>query len=171
MQFARDEIRTERLILRRARMDDAVAMHAIMSDPVAMRYWSTPPHLELAETERWMASMIDIDPAASDDYIVTLDGMLIGKLGAWKLPEVGYLLGPAHWGKGYAREALSAFIERRREAGSAELTADVDPRNSGSLRLLEGAGFVETGRAVGSWQVGDELCDSVYLRLDLKCPR
>jgi ribosomal-protein-alanine N-acetyltransferase len=170
MQFASDEIRTERLILRRARMDDASAMHAIMNNPVAMRYWSTPPHTGLADTERWMASMVDADPAESDDFIVTLDGRLIGKLGALKLPEVGFLLDPAIWGRGYAREAMAAFIARRRALGSTKLTADVDPRNLASLRLLEQAGFVETGRASGSWQVGDELRDSVYLRLDLKRP-
>ena len=158
---------TERLVLRRARPDDAAAMHAIMRDAAAMRYWSTPPHKELAETERWVASMVDVDPASSDDFIVTLDGALIGKLGAWKLPEIGFLIDRAHWGRGYASEALVAFIQRRSTLGSPELTADVDPRNMSSLKLLERHGFVETGRASGTWQVGDELCDSVYLRLAL----
>jgi RimJ/RimL family protein N-acetyltransferase len=167
MQFASDEIRSERLVLRRARLSDAGAMHAIMSDSIAMRYWSTLPHRELAETERWIASMIDVEPASSDDFIVTLDGTLIGKLGAWKLPEVGFLIDPARWGKGFAREAMMAFIERRRVLGSTELTADVDPRNEASLKLLDHCGFVETHRAAGTWQVGDELCDSVYLRLML----
>jgi RimJ/RimL family protein N-acetyltransferase len=167
MQFASDEIRSERLVLRRARLGDAGAMHAIMSDSIAMRYWSTLPHRELAETERWIASMIDVEPASSDDFIVTLDGTLIGKLGAWKLPEVGFLIDPARWGKGFAREAMMAFIERRRVLGSTELTADVDPRNEASLKLLDHCGFVETHRAAGTWQVGDELCDSVYLRLML----
>ena len=167
MQFASDEIRTDRLLLRRATMDDVAAMHPIMSNPVAMRYWSTPPHATLAETERWMTSMVAADPASSDDFIVTLDGALIGKLGAWKLPEVGFLIEPANWGRGYAREALAAFIARHRVLGSTELTADVDPRNDASLRLLKQAGFIETGRASGTWQVGDELCDSVYLKLDL----
>lgn len=170
MDYASEEIRTDRLLLRRARMDDAEAMHRIMSDPLAMRYWSTPPHAELSDTERWMASMVEADPAASDDFIVTLDGRLIGKLGAWKLPEIGFLIDPAHWDKGYAREALAAFIARRRGLGSTELTADVDPRNGASLALLQGAGFEETGRASGTWQVGEELCDSVYLRLDLTRP-
>jgi RimJ/RimL family protein N-acetyltransferase len=167
MQFASDEIRTDRLLLRRARMDDTAAMHRIMSDPVAMRYWSTPPHVELAQTERWMASMMDADSATSDDFILTLDGALIGKLGAWQLPEVGFLIDPAHWGHGYATEAMTAFVDRRRALGSAELTADVDPRNESSLRLLQRCGFVETHRAAGTWQVGDELCDSVYLQLTL----
>ena len=167
MTFASDEIRTERLLLRRARMDDAAAMHVIMSDARAMRYWSTPPHLDLGETDRWMESMVEVDPAASDDFIVTLEGKLIGKLGAWKLPEVGFLIDPVHWGRGYAKEAMTAFIDRRRLLGSTELNADVDPRNLASLNLLQRCGFEETHRVSGTWQVGDELCDSVYLRLTL----
>lgn len=170
MQFASEEIRTERLLLRRARADDVAAMHAIMSNPVAMRYWSTPPHSDLAETERWIASMIEDDPEERDDFIVTLDGQLIGKMGAWRLPEFGFLFDPAQWGRGYAREALAAFVERRRALGSAELTADVDPRNAASIRLLTRAGFIETGRASATWQVGNELCDSVYFRIDLRRP-
>jgi RimJ/RimL family protein N-acetyltransferase len=162
-----DEIRTERLVLRRARHEDAAAMHRIMSNPVAMRYWSTPPHQSFDETERWIASMVEDGPSDRDDFIVTLDGELIGKLGAWRLPEFGFLIDPAHWRRGYASEALTAFIERRRILGSTELTADVDPRNFSSIRLLERHGFVETGREAGTWQVGEELCDSVYYRLAL----
>ena len=168
MHSTSEEIQTPRLVLRRARLADAAAMHGIMSNPLAMRYWSTPPHAKMADTERWMASMVEADAGSSDDYIVTLGGRLIGKLGAWKLPEIGFLLDPAEWGRGYAVEALSAFIDHRRAKGSIELTADVDPRNSSSLRLLHRAGFIETGRASGTWQVGDELCDSIYLRLDLQ---
>lgn len=166
MPEASDEIRTERLVLRRARMDDVAAMHVVMSNPIAMRYWSTPPHTDRRQTEQWVASMVEADPSR-DDFMVTLEGRLIGKMGAWRLPEFGFLMDPAHWGKGLAREALDAFVERRRALGSTELTADVDPRNAASIRLLERAGFVETGRAKGTWQVGDELCDSVYFRLVL----
>jgi RimJ/RimL family protein N-acetyltransferase len=165
---ASGEIRTERLLLRRATMDDVEAMHLIMSDPTAMRYWSTLPHTKLEQTERWMASMVDEGPVGRDDFIVTLDGWPIGKLGCWRLPEVGFPIDPAHWGRGYASEALTAFIDCRRQLGSTEITADVDPRNVASIKLLERAGLHETHRASGTWQVGDELCDSVYFRLDLR---
>ena len=37
----------------------------------------------------------------------------------------------------------------------------------GLCYLLERAGFVVTGRATGTWLVGEELCDSVYLELPL----
>ena len=162
-----DELRTDRLLLRRAVATDVDAMHRIMSNPVAMRYWSTPPHVDVGETAKWLASMIDAEPSESDDFIVTLDGSVIGKLGAWKLPEIGFLIAPDFWGRSIASEAMAAFIDRRRRLGSTELKADVDPRNAASLRLIKRHGFVETGRAAGTWQVGDELCDSVYLKLTL----
>ena len=46
------------------------------------------------------------------------------------------------------------------------LTADVDPRNAASLRLMERLGFRETHRAQRTWHIGDEYCDSVYFRLE-----
>ena len=142
-------------------------MHAIMSDPQAMRYWVTPPHGTTAETERWIARMMAADLTKSDDFIVTLDGRVIGKLGAWTLPDVGFLFDRAHWSRGYASEALAAFIGRRRSLGSTELTADVDPRNGASLKLLGRHGFTVTHEATRTWLVGDEWCDSVYLKLNL----
>ena len=148
-------------------MDDAPAMYAIMRQPEPMRYWSTLPHECLADTEEWMASMVEAPADESDDFIVTLGGALIGKLGCWRLPEVGFLFDPAVWGRGYAAEALSAFIERRRGLGSPQMTADVDPLNHASLRLLERAGFEETHRAARTWHIGGEWHDSVYLRLTL----
>jgi ribosomal-protein-alanine N-acetyltransferase len=163
-----DLIRTNRLVLRRARPDDVDAMHAILSDSRAMRYWSTIPHVERVQTEQWMADMLAIDGATGDDFIVEMDGRLVGKLGCWKLPEMGYILAPEVWGLGVASEALAAFLDHRRAMPAPRtLTADVDPRNLASLKLLKRHGFIETGRAKGSWKVGDEFCDSVYLSLSL----
>lgn len=161
-----DEIRTERLLLRRARPDDLTALHAMMSDAETMRYWSTPPHADVETTRAFLDGMIAADPTASDDFIVEKDDEAIGKLGAWRLPEVGYLIGRPHWNLGYAREALAAFIAYAFAHRTDHLTADVDPRNAASLALLAGAGFRVTGRAERTWCVGGEWCDSVYLRLD-----
>ena len=141
-------------------------MHRIMRDPTAMRYWSTLPHESVRQTADWVRSMLD-PPPDNDDFIVTLDGAVIGKMGAWRLPDFGYLLDPAHWGQGYASEALAAFIAHRRRAGSAFLTADTDPRNTTSIRLLERHGFVETGRAEKTWMIGGEWFDSIYWRKGL----
>ncbi|MGI8705755.1 MAG: GNAT family N-acetyltransferase [Sphingomicrobium sp.] len=162
-----ERIVTARLVLRRFRLDDSPAMHRIMTDPAAMRFWSTLPHDSIEQTETWVRSEIESPSHLSDDFVVTLDGALIGKLGCWRLPEIGFIFDPAAWGRGFAYEALTAFIDRRRGLGSTELTADVDPRNAKSLRILQKAGFAETGRAARTWEIGGEWHDSIYLRLDL----
>jgi RimJ/RimL family protein N-acetyltransferase len=161
-----EAIRTERLVLRRARIEDVNPMHRIMSDSVAMRYWSTLPHESVEQTADWVRSMIS-PPHDNDDFIVTLNGEVIGKMGAWELPEFGYLLDPEHWGNGYAGEALAAFIAHRRRQGSAFLTADTDPRNGASIRLLQRNGFIKTGRAKKTWLIGGQWFDSIYWRRDL----
>src|SRR5207253_9595355 len=101
---------TDRLVLRRAAPGDLAALHAMMSDAETMAFWSTPPHPDLETTRDWLRKMIAAPPEESDDFIVELEGVAIGKLGAWRWPEIGYLIGRPHWGRGYAREALAAFI-------------------------------------------------------------
>lgn len=164
--MAVDSIRTQRLLLRRARAEDLAALNAMMSDAETMRYWSTAPHADLETTRAWLDSMIAASPDESDDFIVECEGTVIGKLGAWRLPEVGYLIGRPYWGRGYATEAMAAFVAYAFAHRTDHLTADVDPRNTASLALLARTGFREIGRAQRTWCVGGEWCDSVYLRLD-----
>ena len=61
---------------------------------------------------------------------------------------------PADLAQGFSEPSLGA------------LTADVDPRNAASLGLLQRLGFAETGTAKNTFLLGEEWCDSVYLRLD-----
>ncbi len=160
-------IETQRLILRPARVDDADDLHAIFTRPEAMRYWSRPPHESLAETREWLASMIEIPPGAGEDFIIEHEGRCIGKAGLWRFPEIGFILHPDFWGRGFAREALEVVLARSFAVHALDhVVADVDPRNAASLGLLARLGFHETGRAQRTWQVGGEWCDSVYLKLD-----
>ncbi|WP_119302336.1 GNAT family N-acetyltransferase [Dongia deserti] len=160
-------LRTPRLVLRRPRSDDVAAMHAILRDPLAMRYWSTLPHTTTAETEAWVAKTIDgINAGECDDFFVEHEGLLIGKAGLWRHNEIGFLFSPAVWGKGFAREALQAVVDRAfHERGLEEIRAEADPRNERCLMLLARLGFRETGRAQRTWHIGGEWSDSVYLSL------
>ena len=159
-------LKTERLVLRRPVESDLDALHEIMSDAETMRYWSTPPHPDLETTRRFLAYMISAPPETGEDFVLERDGRVIGKLGAWRLPEVGFILSRRCWGQGLATEALRAFIAHAFSGRAAHLVADVDPRNVASLALLSRLGFEETGRAEKTWLVGEQWCDSVYLRLD-----
>jgi ribosomal-protein-alanine N-acetyltransferase len=156
---------TDRLILRSARADDLEAMHAVLSDPRATRWWSTPPHEDLDQTRVWLDSMIANGPD-HPDFVIERDGQVIGKAGFWKLPEVGYILHPDHWGQGLASEAVGGAIDHVFATRDIQtLTADVDPENAASIRLLERLGFVRTGFAERTWNVGGVWKDSLFYAL------
>ncbi|OYX34589.1 MAG: hypothetical protein B7Z01_05345 [Brevundimonas subvibrioides] len=133
-------IHTERLVLRHARLDDVAAFHAILSNPVAMRWWSSLPHASVEETRTWVEGMMT--------------------------PDVGYILHPDAWGQGLAREAVGAAIDHVFAERMTDIaTADVDPENPGSIRLLERLGFTRTGSAERTWNIGGEWKDSLYFAL------
>lgn len=162
-----DRIVLERVTLRRARPDDLAAIHHMMSNAETMRFWSTPPHTTRKQTESWFEAMLAPDPLLGDEFIIEYEGQAIGKIGAWRLPEIGFFIDKAFWHRGLATEALLGFIAYMRSKNQPLLTADVDPLNTASLKLLDKAGFVITGTAHGTYIVGNRVCDSVYLALDL----
>ncbi|CAN5243910.1 GNAT family N-acetyltransferase [soil metagenome] len=160
------EILTERLLLRRARSDDLAAIHAMLSHPTAMRYWSSLPHSDIEQSAEWLGRMLAQTDDVSDDFIIELEGRVVGKAGCYQVPNIGYMLHPDYWGRGIATEALTPIIAH--VFGKFEIEAviaDVDPRNTASLALLGRLGFVESGRAERTWQIGEEWCDSIYLSL------
>lgn len=164
-------LRTARLVLRPARMDDLAAFHAIFSDARAMRYWSTLPHTEVAQTREWLEGMVAIPPETGIDWVVEHEGRAIGKAGLWREPLIGFIFHPDVWGRGFASEAVAAVVDHGLAVrGLAAIEADVDPRNTASLRVLGKLGFIETGRAQRTVQLGEEWCDSVYLRRDKILP-
>lgn len=161
------EIRTSRLLLRPARPGDVADLHAVLSDQRAMRYWSSSPHATIAQTRAWLADMIAIPADEGEDFVIERDGRVVGKAGFYRFPEIGFILRPDQWWQGLAKEALTPVIDRAfRHHGLARIEADVDPRNDGSLGLLERLGFIRTGFAERTWLIGEEWCDSIYLSLD-----
>ncbi|TAD78095.1 MAG: N-acetyltransferase [Sphingomonadales bacterium] len=160
-------IRTPRLVLRRVRPDaDLAGMHAVLSDPAAMAYWSTPPHVSEDQTRDWLAAMAEIAPGEGDDFIIEYQGRAVGKAGLYRFPDIGYILSPALWGQGLVAEALMPVITRAFAVhGLERITADVDPRNAASIRLLAKLGFAETHRAEKTWLIAGTWCDSIYFEL------
>lgn len=161
------ELRTERLLLRGARAADLMPMHEILSDPRAMAYWSTPPHENLEQSRAWLQGVIDLPAHEGEEFVVEHQGRVIGKAGLYRGSDIGYIFHPDVWGRGFATEALRPLLDRAFAVHRLDaVEADVDPRNTASLRLLARLGFRETGRKSRTWLVGDTWCDSVYLRLD-----
>jgi RimJ/RimL family protein N-acetyltransferase len=147
-------------------MDDLEDLHRVFSHPAAMRYWDSLPYEDIEQTRRLLTGMVAASETESDDFVVEYQERAIGKAGCWRMGEIGFILHPDYWGRGFAHEALRAVIPHVFDALPVDrLEADVDPRNDASLKLLAKLGLRETGRAERTLQVGDEWCDSVYLAL------
>ncbi|WP_096785761.1 GNAT family N-acetyltransferase [Rhodobacter sp. CZR27] len=159
-------IRTQRLLMRRARRFDLHDLHAVFAQPQAMRYWSRPPYETLEDTRAFLEGMIAAGPPEADEFVVEREGRVIGKAGMWRRHEIGFILHPDQWGQGIGHEALSALVRHLFAAhGMDALTAEVDPRNARCLRLLARLGFEETGRAQNTLRWAEEWCHSIYLAL------
>ena len=159
------QIETERLILRPAREGDLDDMHTVLSNPQAMRWWSTPPHESVDQTRDWLAAMIAGGDAGLD-LVVERNGRVIGKAGFYRPPEIGYILHPDHWGRGLATEALTAVVDRMFDVTDhAEAVADIDPDNAASIGVIQKLGFARSGFAERTWNVGGVWKDSVYFAL------
>ncbi len=111
--------------------------------------------------------MIEIEPGKGEDFIVEHAHLVIGKAGFYRFPEVGLIFRPDTWRREFATEALQVVIHRAFEVHFLEAAlADVDPRNTATIRMLTRLGFHETGRRERTWFVGNQWCDSVDLLLD-----
>ena len=139
-------LETARLALRAPRLEDAKAVATLINDRRIAENTARIPHpYALADAEQFIASVNKKDGEVS--FLITLaDGAIIGGCGVGKLfgtdPEIGYWLGVAHWGKGYATEAARAVIDHAfTELRFDKLEAGARVSNPASRRVLEKCGF------------------------------
>ncbi|MFV0286983.1 MAG: GNAT family N-acetyltransferase [Demequina sp.] len=136
---------TPRLTLRPFRPDDAEAIFAYLAHPESVRF---EPY--------GMPSREDCDAIASeradDDRFIAIcaeDGTLVGNIylapegpPAWATWQIGYVLGPQHWGHGYASEAVREVLHEAFSSRHAHrVIARCNPINVRSWRLLERVGM------------------------------
>ena len=167
---------TPRLHLRPLAAADAAALYRMHADPQVMRYWSTPPWAGIEQAE----AMIDTDREAlpagrhlrlaltlrgGDDVLVGT-GSLFSFHEASRRAEIGYVLAREVWGRGLMHEALTALVGFAFETLNLNrLEADVDPRNTASVKSLARLGFVQEGFLRERWIVGDEVSDTALFGL------
>ncbi len=56
--------------------------------------------------------------------------------------ELGYMLFPEHWGKGYGSEIAEILIRKANRTAVKRLTAIIDPKNIPSRKILINNGFI-----------------------------
>jgi [ribosomal protein S5]-alanine N-acetyltransferase len=164
-----------RVRLRWLTADDVDAIFAVFSDPLMMRFWSTPAMKVRTEAADYLArihagfagrTLFQWGVERKQDAELLGTCTLFHVDAANRRAEIGYGLGSRHWRNGYMMEALTALVDYAFGALKLRrLEADVDPRNGNSLRILARLGFRREGLLRERWNVGNEIQDTVFLGL------
>ena len=155
------EIKTDRLLLRLPRLDDAPAAAEYLSDPAVMRFLggeTVPPEDAPAVVQKWLdrweangVGHFAIERRA-DGAFLGRSGILVWDTRTWThttparagenaQPELGWTLARRHWGNGYASEASEAVRDwARRERDVGRLISLINPANTASQRVAERLG-------------------------------
>lgn len=165
-------IETQRLRIRSLREGDVDALHAVFGDTEVMRYASRPALADRDAAAQFLAGILE-DFAARTLFQWGVarreDDAVIGTVTLFSLSaqcrraEIGYMFARAHWGSGYAREAVAAVADHAFSPEGLDLIrleADIDPRNVASGKLLERIGFRHEGTLRERWIVNGEVSDS-----------
>jgi RimJ/RimL family protein N-acetyltransferase len=150
--------RTERLVARDWSLDDVDAAYEVYRDPAVVRFLGSVPQSvtstgEMRErVERWMTGN---DALRERRYgfwaLTTLDGTLVGATLLKPLPdaeevEVGWHLGSAHWGNGYATEGAHGAVAYGFDVvGLDAIYAVVVAENAASIAVARRLGMTEEG--------------------------
>lgn len=170
-------LHTERLLLRALTPDDVEAMFALRSDPRAMQYVPRPLAKTLEDAAAHIALILAEQKANNSiQWVITLkdDPAMVGIIGYWRMKkehyrtELGYMLLPAHWGRGIVSEAIGAVVDHAfRVLGFHSVEAIVDPDNPASMKVLEKNGFVREGWFKENFLHEGKFLDSVvYSRVN-----
>ena len=142
-------IETERLLLRKPRIEDAKPMFDNWAnDPEVTKYLTWNPHENIEVTKmiinHWLDEEKDLktvrfvitlkdsgEPIGSIDVVNYIDGS----------PEIGYCLSRKYWNKGLMTEACKAFSKYLFGKGFKKVLIKAVVENIGSNRVIEKCGF------------------------------
>jgi RimJ/RimL family protein N-acetyltransferase len=142
-------LRTERLVLSPARLDDVDHATALLQEPVMGTMLASLPWPYTREDSLfWIGTMVPAGWASGESMTWAIresdDGPQLGDIG-WRPPraDVGFWLGAPYRGRGYMTEALRAVVDWV-FATSPEVDRigwEAVVGNTGSARVARAAGF------------------------------
>lgn len=154
---------------------DAPEVYRLYADKEAVRFGYSPKMDDLADARRLIEECANLAEKRTIFHFGVAgraEDRIIGHatLFQWEREhrrvELGYSIRKDLWGRGLATEAVSALLVFAFERlDLRRIEADVDPRNVGSLRVLEKLGFVREGLLRERWELGGELQDGLFFGL------
>ena len=178
-------IETSRLILRRARREDAEPMFRNWaSDPEVTKFLTWPAHSSIAVSEmvigswlqeyekenyyQWMIVLKELDEPIGSISVVRQNDRV-------EEAEIGYCIGRPWWHRGIVSEALAAVIEYLFiEVGMNRVAARHDPNNPHSGGVMRKCGMKYEGTHRACDRNNQGICDAAQyaiLRSEWQKPR
>ncbi|MBR4335070.1 MAG: GNAT family N-acetyltransferase [Clostridia bacterium] len=161
------DLSTERLLLRKIRLNDAPDMFEYSKDPEVTKYLLWDPHPNVEHTRNYIDYLQDrYRDGKYYDWAVILksSGKMIGTCGFSSIlpehrsAEVGYVLNPAFRGQGIAGEALSAVLDFAfRKMALNRVEAKCVAENASSERVMQKVGMTFEGVARSALLVKGEF--------------
>jgi [ribosomal protein S5]-alanine N-acetyltransferase len=161
-----------RVVVRAIAEADLADLHEVNGDDEVTRFlpystWRTPE-----DASAWLARTQALLANGSGQQLVIeriSDRKVIGTVLVFRHDEassrveIGYVLGRAHWRRGYATEALRAVCEHCFSAmGMRRIEAEVHPDNTASNALMLALGFTHEGLLRKRWVIRGAACDSNF---------
>lgn len=146
----REELKTERLLLRPPRLTDAGALAKKLNDRDILRMTGTLPfpYFSLCADYWIYKSRAERRHGTAYHYIIEQKEELVGSCGLFpgkKDWELGYWMAKNHWQKGFTSEAVQALLKEAFDTpGCNRITASVFDDNPASINLLMRLGFTRT---------------------------
>lgn len=143
---------TERCLIRELSLSDLPALYELYDKP-GMTDYVEPLYdyeTELEYQKAYIENMYGFYEYGMWLVFSKETGKLIGRAGL-EHNEMGYMIAPELWNRGYATEVCRFIIDYAREnTDFEEIYCRIDERNAASVRLAKKLGFVRNG------QIGDE---------------
>ncbi|MBL7936429.1 MAG: GNAT family N-acetyltransferase [Bacteroidia bacterium] len=168
-------IETERLILRRAVLDDAQDYFELRSNVEAMKYISKPIQTSVEETKTLIYKineMINCNDGIGWAVCFKENPKMIGTVSFHRIDkqnyraETGYMLHPDYWQRGIISEAVKAIIDYgfgKMQLHSIE--AHIDPKNIGSEKVLTKLHFEKEAYFKENYFYNGEFLDTAVFSL------
>lgn len=158
-------LRGEAVTLHPMEPDDAPYLAELLNDPDVRQGIARTHPMSEAEEREWIESLEETDPDALH-LLVCADGAPVGTIGMnqvvhrWGKGELGYMIDPDAWNRGYATDAARTVVEFVfDELRFEKLVSHVFETNPASARVLEKVGFEREGTSRGHAFVDGERVD------------
>lgn len=149
-------IRTERLLIRESTVDDVDEFYRLYKEPEMTKYMEglfENPEDEKRYQKDYIEKVYGLMGFGIWTLVRAEDGEIIGRAGysirnGFENIELGFLIGKAYQGQGYAYEACDAILRYGKEILELDsVQALVKRENEVSIRLCEKLGFTRSGTA------------------------